>query len=49
MKKSVTLKDIAIETGVHVSTVSRALDPSGQKILTPSVVEKVRACAVPKK
>jgi LacI family transcriptional regulator len=46
MKKSVTLKDIAIETGVHVSTVSRALDPSGQKILTPSVVEKVRACAL---
>ena len=45
MKKSVTLKDIARETGVHVSTVSRALDPNGQKILTLGVVEKIRACA----
>jgi LacI family transcriptional regulator len=46
MRKSATLKDIAKETGVHVSTVSRALDPNGQKVLTHSVVEKVRACAL---
>lgn len=45
MKKSTTLKDIAKETGVHVSTVSRALDPNTKKILTDGVVEKIRACA----
>jgi LacI family transcriptional regulator len=45
MKKSVTLKDIARETGVHVSTVSRALDPGSNKNLTDAVVERVRACA----
>ncbi|MDG2407014.1 MAG: LacI family DNA-binding transcriptional regulator [Paracoccaceae bacterium] len=45
MKRPATLKDIAKETGVHVSTVSRALDPNGQKILTDGVVEKIRACA----
>jgi LacI family transcriptional regulator len=45
MKKSATLKDIAKETGVHVSTVSRALDPISHKSLTKEVVERVRTCA----
>lgn len=45
MNKRVTLKDIAKATGVHVSTVSRALDPNRQKTLTEDVVEKIRATA----
>ena len=45
MKRSVTLKDIARETGVHVSTVSRALDSDAHKILTDEVVERVRGAA----
>lgn len=45
MKKPVTLRDIARETGVHVSTVSRALDTKGQSALTLEVVERVRAAA----
>lgn len=46
LNKRVTLKDIARATGVHVSTVSRALDPNRQKTLTEDVVEKIRATAV---
>ncbi|MGI1663365.1 LacI family DNA-binding transcriptional regulator [Palleronia sp. KMU-117] len=45
MSKTVTLKDIARETGVHVSTVSRALDPDAHKSLTDEVVERVRVTA----
>ncbi len=45
MTKTVTLKDIARETGVHVSTVSRALDPDANKSLTAEVVERVRTTA----
>jgi LacI family transcriptional regulator len=45
MSKTVTLKDIARETGVHVSTVSRALDPDAHKSLTDEVVERVRMTA----
>jgi LacI family transcriptional regulator len=45
MSKTVTLKDIARETGVHVSTVSRALDPDAHKSLTGEVVERVRQTA----
>jgi LacI family transcriptional regulator len=45
MSKTVTLKDIARETGVHVSTVSRALDPDAHKSLTEEVVERVRQTA----
>lgn len=45
MKKAVTLKDIARETGVHVSTVSRALDPSARTSLTEEVVQRVREAA----
>jgi len=45
MTKPITLKDIARETGVHVSTVSRALDNNGRHFLTPEVVERVRKAA----
>lgn len=45
LKKRVTLKDIARVTGVHVSTVSRALDPAERKVLTEEVVNRVRAAA----
>jgi LacI family transcriptional regulator len=41
----VTLKDIARETGVHVSTVSRALDSNARTSLTDEVVERVRSTA----
>ncbi len=43
--KAVTLKDIARETGVHVSTVSRALDPNARTSLTPEVVGRIRSTA----
>ncbi len=45
MKTRVTLKDIARETGVHVSTVSRALDPNTRTSLTNEVVERIKAAA----
>jgi LacI family transcriptional regulator len=45
MKKRITLKDIARETGVHVSTVSRALDPVERKAITEEVAARVQAAA----
>lgn len=45
MAKRTTLKDIAKASGVHVSTVSRALDPEKSATLTAVVVEKVRSVA----
>ncbi|OCP20931.1 MULTISPECIES: LacI family DNA-binding transcriptional regulator [unclassified Ensifer] len=45
LKKRITLKDIARETGVHVSTVSRALDPVERRSITPEVIEKVQGAA----
>lgn len=45
MNRPVTLKDIARETGVHVSTVSRALDPNARTSLTREVVERIRTTA----
>lgn len=44
-KKRVTLKDIAKETGVHVSTVSRALDPVERKNITEEVAARIQAAA----
>ena len=41
MDKPVTLKDVARETGVDVSTASRALDPRTRTMLTREVVERV--------
>ena len=45
MNKPVTLKDIARETGVDVSTASRALDPRTRTMLTREVAERVCAAA----
>lgn len=45
MRNAVTLKDIARETGVHVSTVSRALGPNAQTTLTEQVIVRVREAA----
>ena len=42
MKKTITIKDIAKETGVHVSTVSRALSPNARASLSREVVERIR-------
>jgi LacI family transcriptional regulator len=44
-KKRITLKDIARETGVHVSTVSRALDPIERKTITDEVAKRIQAAA----
>ena len=45
MSRRPTLKDIARETGVHVSTVSRALDPQKRSSLTEEIVVKIRQAA----
>jgi LacI family transcriptional regulator len=41
MRKRVTLKDVAQAVGVHVSTVSRALDPKTRHLITPEVAEQI--------
>ena len=42
MKKNITIKDVAKETGVHVSTVSRALSPNARSSLSSEVVERIK-------
>jgi len=42
MKKNITIKDVAKETGVHVSTVSRALSPNARASLSSEVVERIK-------
>ncbi|HWM47816.1 MAG TPA: LacI family DNA-binding transcriptional regulator [Xanthobacteraceae bacterium] len=37
-----TLRDIAREVGVHVSTISRALDPRSPHAVSPALAEKIR-------
>ena len=37
-----TLRDIAREVGVHVSTISRALDPGSPHAVSPALAEKIR-------
>jgi LacI family transcriptional regulator len=37
-----TLRDIAREVGVHVSTISRALDPASPHAVSPDLAEKIR-------
>ena len=45
MRKRVTLKDIAETVGVHVSTVSRALDPKTRHLITPEVADQIRSAS----
>lgn len=45
MKSNVTLKHIAKAAGVHVSTVSRALDPNSKTPLTNEVTERIKQIA----
>lgn len=40
-QKRATLKDVASAVGVHVSTVSRALNPETRHLITPEIVAKV--------
>lgn len=42
MRRRATLKDIAKVAGVHLSTVSRALNPQTERLLTPEVVAQIR-------
>lgn len=45
MNKRITIKDIASHLGVHVSTVSRALNPEKSGNLSAAAIEKVRVAA----
>jgi LacI family transcriptional regulator len=42
MDRRVTMKDVADALGVHVSTVSRALDPKTRHRIRPEVVDQIR-------
>ena len=43
--RSITLKDVAKAAGVHVSTASRALDPSKSWRISPDTIERVNLAA----
>ncbi|HEX2153639.1 MAG TPA: LacI family DNA-binding transcriptional regulator [Acidimicrobiia bacterium] len=45
MADRTTLKDVAREAGVHVSTASRALNPSTSSVVNPDTVERVLGAA----
>ena len=44
-KRRTTLKDIAEATGVHPSTVCRALDPKARHLITAPIAERIVAAA----
>lgn len=41
MNKRITLRDVAAEAGVHVSTASRALNPETRSVINAETVERV--------
>lgn len=45
MRRKPSLRDVADAAGVHVSTVSRALNAETARLLSPEVAERVRAVA----
>lgn len=45
MPSRITLKDVAREAGVHISTASRALNPRTASIVSPETVERVAEVA----
>jgi LacI family transcriptional regulator len=45
VQERTTLKDVALEAGVHVSTASRALNPLTSSVVNPDTVERVTAVA----
>ena len=45
VEERTTLKDVAREAGVHVSTASRALNPLTSSVVNPETVERVTAVA----
>lgn len=45
MADRTTLKDVAREAGVHISTASRALNPSTSSVVNPDTLERVVAAA----
>lgn len=42
---AVTIRDVALAAGVHVSTVSRALDPNRRQLISAEVLKQVEAAA----
>jgi len=45
MTKQVTLRDVALEAGVHISTASRALNPETRSIVNQDTVARILATA----
>ena len=45
MTTNVTLREVAQEAGVHVSTASRALNPETRAIVNPETAERIQAAA----
>lgn len=44
-KRNATLRDIAEQVGVHLSTVSRALDPRTRHLITAELAERIQLAA----